>query len=137
MPDVSGTCASKLQSQTLVTIPGHDNHQIGVITTIGKHSSPGSPWNDAILTYVGTADLINGNGKQNGYFHNAHPNGDTSSGTFEATVTAVDGTMRIEGQWDLTEGTGGLAIVKGTGRFEAKMTSLTDSEMTWSGTYDL
>jgi hypothetical protein len=108
-----------------------------VITTIGKHSSPSSPWNGATLTYVGTADLINGNGKQHGYFHNAHPNGDTTSGTFEAMVTATDGTMRIEGKWDLTGGTVGLANVKGGGRFEAKMTSPTDSEMSWSGTYEL
>jgi hypothetical protein len=49
----------------------------------------------------------------------------------------MDGTTRIDGRWDLTEGTGGLAAVKGGGHFEATMVSLTDSEMTWSGTYML
>ncbi|HYZ25179.1 MAG TPA: hypothetical protein VE690_23825 [Rhodopila sp.] len=137
MPEVSGSCASKLQSQTMVPVHDRESHQIGLMVMQGKHSSPDPRWNDAMLTYTGMADITGTDGKQDGYFVNQHPNGDTSGGTFEATVTMVEGLPHLQGKWHLTFGTGTLENVKGAGRFEASMTSPVDSQMTWSGAYEL
>jgi hypothetical protein len=89
-----------------------------------------------MMTYVGTADVVGGNRQQTGYFYNTHPNGDISHGTFEARVTTGD-TVTVEGTWQLSSGTGTLEKLSGGGNFKAQMTSPTDSEMTWSGTYQL
>jgi hypothetical protein len=65
-----------------------------------------------------------------------HTNGDTSFGTFEAKVSMTDAPT-VEGTWRFTGGTGSLAKLSGGGPFKAQMTSPTDSEMTWSGSYEL
>ena len=57
----------------------------------GQHTSRGTPWDGAKLTYVGTADITGGNGEQRGYFHNTHPDGAVSHGTFVAKVSAPAG----------------------------------------------
>ena len=62
---------------------------------------------------------------------------DTSFGTFDAKVsTGVDATMIVEGQRRISGGTGSFSKLKGSGIFKASMTSPTDSEMTWSGSYE-
>ena len=137
MTGITGNCSSKIQSQTMVAVQGAADHQVGITVMVGKHTCADPKWNDARMTYVGTADVIGGKGEQRGYFHNAHPNGDTSHGTFQAKVLTTDKTMTLEGTWLLSEGTGTLTNVKGGGPFKAQMTSPTDSEMTWSGSYEL
>jgi hypothetical protein len=136
MTNISGTCASKVQSQTMVSVQGKPDHQVGLTVMLGQHKSPDPKWNDAMMTYVGTADLVGGNGQQTGYFYNAHPNGDISHGTFQARVTTGD-TMTVEGTRQLSSGSGTLANLSGGGNFKAQMTSPTNSEMTWSGNYQL
>jgi len=88
------------------------------------------------MTYVGTTDSVEGNGEQRGYFQNVHTNGDTSFGTFEAKVMMADA-LTVEGTWRFAGGTGSLAKLSGSGVFKAQMKSATDSEMTWSGSYEL
>jgi len=44
--------------------------------------------------------------------------------------------MTVEGTWTFAGGTGSLSKLKGGGVFKAQMTSPTDSEMTWSGSYE-
>jgi hypothetical protein len=44
--------------------------------------------------------------------------------------------MTVEGEWRFAGGTGSLSKLKGGGAFKANMTSPTDSEMTWSGSYE-
>lgn len=137
MPEVSGSCAAKLQAQTMVPVYDQPEHTIGIMTMRGKHTSTDERWNNAVLTYSGMADLVRGTGRQDGYFFNQHLNGDTSGGSFEANVSAVDGMLHLDGKWHLTFGTGTLESVKGGGRFEATMTSPVDGLMTWSGAYEL
>jgi hypothetical protein len=137
MTNFSGTCTSKVQSQTMANVPGAADHQMGLAVMLGQHKSSEQRWNNAKLTYVGTTDLVDGKGEQRGHFHNAHTNGDTSFGTFEAKVTmSSDAIMTVEGAWHFTGGTGSLSKLSGGGMFKAHMTSPIDSEMTWSGSYE-
>jgi hypothetical protein len=136
MPNFNGTCSSKVQSQTTMEVPGPMNRQVGVAMMLGKHKCAVPQWNDARMTYVRTTDSVDGTGEQHGYFHNVHSNGDTSFGTFEAKVSMTDAPT-VEGTWRFTGGTGSLAKLSGGGPFKAQMTSPTDSEMTWSGSYEL
>ena len=138
MPDFSGTCSSKLQSQTIASVPGAADHQMGLAVMLGQHKSAEQKWNDAKMTYVGFTDLADGKGEQRGHFHNTHTNGDTSFGTFDAKVsTGQDAAMIVEGEWRFAGGTGSLSRLKGGGVFRAQMTSPSDSEMTWSGSYEV
>src|ERR1700753_3846186 len=100
MTDFSGTCSSKLQSQTMARVPGGADHQMGLAVMLGQHKSSEQRWNGAKMTYVGTTDVVDGKGEQRGHFHNAHTNGETSFGTFEAKITtSSDGAMTVEGSW--------------------------------------
>jgi hypothetical protein len=137
MPDVSGTCSSTLVSNTMVGVPGNADHQLSVSVMSGQHTSSGSPWNGAMMTYVGTSDLTGGQGPQKGYFRNVHTDGAVSEGTFEADISTPGGVMTVEGTWTLTGGSGSLTGIKGGGRFRAQMTSPSTSEMTWSGSYQV
>src|SRR3954451_17265757 len=112
MPDVSGTCSSTIISNTVVGVPGSADHQLSVSVVAGQHTSAGSPWDGARLTYVGTADLTGGTGRQRGYFHNIHTDGAVSEGTFEADVTAPSGMVIVDGTWTLTGGSGSLTGIK-------------------------
>jgi hypothetical protein len=137
MPDFSGSCSAKLGSQTMMPVPGGTDHMIGVSTGSGAQSSSDANWNGAHLTNWGTADTVGGNGEQRGYFRNEHPNGDVDYGTFEAKLTMSDAGPTMTGTWRFTDGTGKLAKITGNGVFNGKQTSLTGSEMTWSGSYSL
>jgi hypothetical protein len=44
--------------------------------------------------------------------------------------------MTITGTWRFVGGTGTLANLSGGGIFTVQMATPTDSEMTWSGSYD-
>lgn len=137
MTNITGSCSSKIQSQTIVSVQGQADHQVGLTVMLGKHKSPDPKWDGATLTYVGTSDLVGTSGEQTGYFYNAHPNGDVSHGTFKAKVSLADGGMSVAGTWTLIEGSGTLSKVSGGGAFRARMTSPTESEMEWSGKYEL
>jgi hypothetical protein len=137
MTDITGTCSSKLQSQTAASVQGAADHQVGLMVMVGKHKSPDPRWDGSTMTYVGSSDTVGGNGQQTGYFYNMHPNGDVSHGTFEAKVSTTGTSMKVVGKWHLTGGAGTLAKVSGGGDFSAEMTSPTDSEMEWSGAYSL
>jgi hypothetical protein len=136
MPTFSGTCSSKVSSQTTVGVPGPLDRQLALAVLLGRHKSTDPKWMDARFTLAGTTDVVQGRGEQRGYFHNARTNGDTSHGTFEAKVTtALNATMTVAGTWRFVGGTGTLANLSGGGIFTVQMATPTDSEMTWSGSY--
>jgi hypothetical protein len=83
------------------------------------------------------ADLVSGNGSQKGYYINQRANGDTDRGTFECTITSAGGAVTLEGTWKSSGGTGALAGVSGGGTFRGRMTSPTEVETKWEGTYQL
>jgi hypothetical protein len=136
MTDFSGSASSKIQSQTMVSVPGQEDRQLGVAVLAGVHTTSDRKFDKAKITYVGTAETVNGDGEQRGYFQNVHPNGDTSHGTFEAKVRATGTAVTLGGTWRFAGGTGSLSRLKGGGIFKSEMTSPTTSEMTWSGSYE-
>jgi hypothetical protein len=117
--------------------PDRDDHQLAVAVFSGMQKSPDANWNDANVSVCGAADTVGGNGEQKGYFTNTHPNGDTDFGTFEAKITTSGTTVTTSGSWRFTGGTGKFAKVTGNGVFTTRQTTPTDSDTTWSGTYNL
>ena len=90
-----------------------------------------------IVTYWGTADLVGGSGPQRGYFVDVHANGDRDIGTFEGKVKTAGGQVTIEGTWKYSDGTGQFKGLTGGGTYKGRMTSPTEVENTWEGTYQL
>ena len=135
MPTISGSCAQKLKGQTVIALPDVADHMIGLVVVAGHHKTADALWDGANCTSWGNVDTIGGKGKQSGYFRNVHQDGDTSYGTFEAALT--DGATTGGGTWQFAGGTGKFAHVTGGGVVTSKQTSLTDSEIEWSGSYNL
>jgi hypothetical protein len=137
MPAFSGSYTGRVQSQSVSAVPDVDGHTIAIAIIPTRQKSSDPLWEGAEMTYCATTDTIGGNGSQRGYFINQHPNGDRDHGTFEGNVTTTNGSMAVQGTWKLTGGTGMFASVKGTGTFQARMTTLVDVEGSWTGTYEL
>ena len=134
MPQFSGSCSPKTESQTTIAAPG--NHQIGMSVVTGLQQSPDASWNGATQTTWGISDTVEGNGTIRGYFSTVHTNGDIDYGTTEGTVTMSGTEVAWTGTWRFTGGTGKLAKITGNGVFKGKQ-SPTDSEEEWSGSYSL
>lgn len=137
MTKFSGSYKTNLGSQTLVAIPDRPEHLIGVSVVSATQNSSDALWNGAVLTVWGTADTVGGNGDQRGYFRNVHANGDVDHGTFEARVTTSGTSTTLAGKWRFSGGTGRFAKLTGDGVFEGRQVSPTDSEASWSGSYNL
>jgi hypothetical protein len=137
MPAFSGSYTGKVQSQSVSTVPDVDDHTIAIAIIPAKQKSSDLLWEGAELTYCATTDTIGGNGSQRGYFINQRRNGDRDYGTFDGKVTTTNGSVSVEGTWQLTGGTGMFASVKGNGTFQARMTSPVDVEGSWTGSYEL
>ena len=81
--------------------------------------------------------MIAGIGPQRGYFVNEHADGDRDFGTFEGKIVTAGGEVTIEGIWKYTGGTGNFQGLTGGGTYKGRMTSATEVENTWEGTYEL
>ena len=114
-------------------IPDVADHVIAMSVVAGKQKTADALFDGAQSVQWGTADTVGGNGKQTGYFLNDHRDGDTTYGTYEATLT--DGAMT--GAWKLTGGTGKFAHITGSGVGTVKQNTPTEFELTWSGSYNL
>src|ERR1700747_180021 len=123
MPNVSGSFSGKATSQTVVFLEDVPNHEMHLSTITGLQKSSDEKWNDAEITYWGTADLVAGNGTQNGYFVNMHANGDRDIGTFEGNVKTAGGEVTIEGTWKYADGSGQFKGITGGGTYKGRMTS--------------
>jgi len=137
MPAITGTFSGVIMTQSAIAIPEQPLHALVIAAVSGHHTAPDTPWDDAKLVYCGMGDLIAGNGMQSGYFHNEHTNGDTTSGTFEATVAMSGLESKVEGVWNLVSGTGKFSGITGGGKFQARSTTPVTVEMTWEGEYAL
>jgi hypothetical protein len=49
----------------------------------------------------------------------------------------VNGLLTMEGSWTFTHGTGQYSGITGNGKFHGRMTSPTDSETSYEGSYQL
>ena len=137
MPDCSGSFSGIATSQTTISLPDVSNHDLSLLEVRGVQKSTDHNWDNAKITYWGTADLIAGNGPQRGYFVNEHADGDRDFGTFEGKIVTTGGEVTIEGMWKYTGGTGNFQGLTGGGSYKGRMTSATEVENTWEGTYEL
>ena len=137
MPDCSGSFSGRATSQTTISLPDVSNHDLSHVEVRGVQKSTDQNWDNAKITYWGTADLIAGNGPQHGYFVNEHADGDRDFGTFEGKIVTTGGEVTIEGNWKYTGGTGNFQGLTGGGTYKGRMTSPTEVENTWEGAYEL
>jgi hypothetical protein len=137
MPECSGSFSGRAISQMTISLPDASNHDLSLLEVRGVQKSTDQHWDNAKITYWGTADLIAGNGPQHGYFVNEHADGDRDSGTFEGKIVTSGGEVTIEGTWKYTGGTGSFQGLTGGGTYKGRMTSPTEVENTWEGAYEL
>ena len=56
MTDFSGSASSKVQSQTVVGVPGQDDRQLAMAVLAGAHTTSDQKFDKAKITHVGTAE---------------------------------------------------------------------------------
>jgi hypothetical protein len=137
MPNFSGSFSGRATSQATIALEDIPNHDLNLLEVRGVQKTSDDNWKDAKITYWGTADLVDGNGPQRGYFVDVHANGDRDIGTFEGKVKTAGGQVTIEGMWKYVDGTGQFKGITGGGTYKGRMTSPTEVENTWEGTYEL
>jgi hypothetical protein len=137
MPKFSGSFSAKLASLTALSLDDVPNHELRIATINGLQKTTDENWKDSHLTYWDASDLVAGNGTHHGYFVDVHPNGDRDIGTFEGKVKTSGEHVTIEGKWKYTDGTGQFKGITGGGTYKGRMTSPTEVENTWEGSYEL
>ena len=137
MQKLSGSFSGRATSQTVISLEDVSNHEMHLATITGLQKTSDNNWKDAKITYWDASDVVDGNGPQRGYFVNVHPNGDRDIGTFEGKVKTAGGQVTIEGTWKYVDGTGMFKGITGGGTYKGRMTSPTEVENTWEGTYEL
>ncbi len=137
MPNMTGRFTGRSTMQTVFSLHDTTDHEMSLMEVRALQSSSDENWNDAKLTYWGAADVFEGCGQQRGYFVEDHPNGDRTCGTFEGQMDSTKGQPTIEGTFTYTTGTGKFAGISGSGTFKGRMTSPTEVEMSWEGSYQL
>ncbi|HEX6729510.1 MAG TPA: hypothetical protein VF074_05845 [Pyrinomonadaceae bacterium] len=137
MPSISGSFSGNITKQSGMPLTDQPNHELGIAEVNGTQSSPDPLWNNSKITYWGIIDLLDGEGTQNGYFNDVHPDGGRDWGTFEGKVSAAGGTMTVEGTFTFTGGDGVYSGITGGGNFKTVAKSETEVEATWTGAYEL
>ena len=137
MPSITGSFSGKITNQVGLPLNDQPNHQLGVAEVQGVQNSPDPLWNNSKITYWGINDLLSGEGSQNGYFNNVHPDGGRDWGTFDGKVTSAGGTMTVEGTYKMTGGDGKYRGISGNGKFKTVAKSEKEVEATWEGAYEL
>lgn len=137
MPNFTGHLKGRTTVQTIICLNDTPEHELILRESSASQSCSDDRFNKAKHTSCGTADLIRGHGRQEGYFMNEDANGDCACGTFECKVATVSGQVVMEGNWKYTHGTGQFTGITGNGTFRGRMTSPTESETSYEGRYEL
>ncbi len=137
MPNFTGKLKGNSTVQTIVSLEDTPGHQLLLRAGNADHSCSDPLFDGTRQSSWSTADLINGNGHEHGYFVNQHANGDRETGTYEGKVSTVNNQISFEGTWKYTHGTGQFAGISGHGKFTGRMTSPNDSEVSFEGSYQL
>jgi hypothetical protein len=137
MPAVSGSFSGNVKVQTALAVSDQSNHELNVAEIGGTQKSTDENWNNAVITYWGITDIVEGKGSQHGYFVNDHGESGRDWGTFEGRVATNGGEVTVEGKWQFTGGSGKFKGLIGDGIFKTTMSSARDVVATWQGTYQL
>jgi hypothetical protein len=101
MPNIIGSFSGRVVSQATVSLHDASDHDMNLMQVSGLQKSSDPDWNNARITYWGTADLLAGSGPQRGYFVNEHADGDRDLGTFEGKITTGRRTSDSRGQLEI------------------------------------
>lgn len=137
MPNITGSFSGKAVVQTALSPDDSSHHDLNLLEVRGRQKSSDEKWNNAKMTYWGIADLNAGSGPQRGYFVNEHAEGDRDFGTFEGKIVTSGTQVTIEGSWKFTGGSGKYTGLTGSGTYKGRLTSPTEVENHWEGTYQL
>jgi hypothetical protein len=137
MPAFSGSFTGKITSQSLFVLGDQPNHTLGLGELNGIQKSADEKWNNSAIRYWATTEITDTRGIQRGYFVNDHGATGVDRGSFEGNVSIAGGQITVEGTWKYSGGTGSFGGITGGGTFKTKLTSPTDVEATWQGTYEL
>ena len=102
-------------------------------TASGMNTGPGTPLDGAKVQWVETVTLKNGQGPVQGTITFTQPSGATSSAYKGMATTDPQGRVTAQGTYQVTDGTGELAGVKGNGTFTVGYSSKTDFTGEWKG----
>jgi hypothetical protein len=137
MPNFTGQIKGRTVTQSIVSLNDTPEHQLMLSSTTATQTCSDPQFNSHHHDAWGTADLTKGHGTQHGYFANEHAHGDRSCGSYEGKVSIVNGQLSMEGTWKYTHGTGQFSGITGNGKFKGRQTSMTETEVTFEGSYQL
>jgi hypothetical protein len=112
-----------VEAQSALKVADKSNHELSLAQVRGPQASPGLDWNNAVITYSALIDMADGVGTQSGYSVNVHADGDTDFGTFEGVLAPSDQAITCQGTWTFTGGTGKYQEIRGSGKFNMRMTA--------------
>ena len=137
MKHMTGSINGKITQQSALTLTDRPNHFMNIGEVHGAQKSSDPLWDNAKITYWGVTDVLDGKGRQHGYYDNHHGGAGRDWGTFEGRVTMDGGGMTVEGTFKFVGGEGQYRGISGGGRFKSVMKSETEIECTWDASYDL
>lgn len=137
MAKISGSFSGRARVQASVALTDREDHNLSLVEVAGSQKSSDPLWNDAQITYWGTADLIAGSGPQQGYWVNNRAIGDRDWGTFEGKITASGQQITMEGTFKWTGGTGKFKGISGGGKYKGRFLSPIEVVNDWDGEYQL
>ena len=137
MPNFTGQLKGTNVAQTFVSCNDTPGHQLMLRAGTAQQSCSDPLFNNTRHSSCSSADMKNGKGHEHGYFVNEHANGDREGGEYEGTVTMKNETPFFEGTWKYTHGTGQFAGISGHGKFKGHMTSPSEVEVSFEGSYEL
>jgi hypothetical protein len=134
---VSGSLSGNIRAQSAISIPDQPNHSISIGEVTGIQKSSDENWNNAECTYWALAEITGTTGTQRGCYSNDHRKAGREYGTYEGKVSIVNGQVIVEGTWEATRGTEKFHGLSASGTFRTRLTSPTEIEVTWEGSYEL
>jgi hypothetical protein len=137
MPNFTGQLKGTSSVQTIASLNDTAGHQLMLRAGTAHQTCSDPHFNNTRHSSWSTADIVNGNGTERGYFTNEHANGDRESGSWEGKVSTKNNQISFEGSWKYTNGTGQFSGITGNGKFQGHMTSPTESEVSFEGSYQL
>jgi len=118
-------------------IPGQEGHELVLAEANGTTTSPGGQLDGFSVSEREIADLIQGNGPQQGYVIFSKGS-DQQTVRFEGNVTTTlkDGqpNTTMKGKYVLVGGTGALAGIEGEGTYSGYFTAADKYHLDWEGT---
>jgi len=140
---VSGKMTVAYTKQERIDVGDVEGHLISLSESEGINVSTGKPefMNGAQVVNLSFADLVKGNGPQQGYVKNTKK-GDTAIAKWEGKITttlSAEGTpiTTFEGTFSWIKGTGQFENIQGNGTYKGGFISKTIYTVDWEGEYSI